>query len=151
MTVMSEAYTSNISNGVESDITIGFSSSKITNWEPRKSYETWVINDQSEILARRVISLKFLLLLERWQRERGPTSSISNIVKCDSYQQIINMGKRVLPLILTRLEQEGNNPDHWFIALESITGENPIPENAYGNMLKMAKAWLSWAEKNDVR
>lgn len=151
MTVMSEAYTFNVSDGVESTIMIGFSSSKITNWESHKSDETWVINDQADVLAKEVTRLRFLLLLEKWHRERGPASSISTIVRCDSYQQIINMGKRALPLILARLEQEGDKPDHWFIALESITGENPIPENAYGNMLKMAEAWFSWAERNDVR
>ena len=144
MTVMSEAYTFNFSDGVESAVTVGFPSSKTTNWD-------WVINDQTDILAKEITSLKFLLLLERWHRERGPASSVSDIVRCDSYQQIIKMGKRALPLILARLEQERDNPDHWFIALESITGENPIPENAYGNMPKMAEAWVSWAERNDVR
>jgi len=104
-----------------------------------------------DVFIKKIICLGFSLLLAWGYGERGPTSSISNIVKCDSYQKIIKMGDVVLPLILSQLKQEGNNPDHWFIALETITGEDPIPENVYGNMPKMAEAWLSWAEKNDVR
>ena len=141
MTAMSETYTFSTSDGVESDTVIRSSFSK----------EVGITTNQLDVLAEETVSLRFSLLLERWHKERGPTSSVSNIIRCDSYQQIIKMGKRALPLILAQLKQEGNNPDHWFIALEAITGEEPIPENAYGNMLKMSEAWLCWAEKNDVR
>ena len=151
MTAISEEYTSNTSDGVESAIIIGLSSSKTVKWEAYESNEAGVINNQVVVLIKEATSLRFSLLLEIWHRERRFTSSVSNIIKCASYQKIIEMGKSALPLILVQLKQEGNDPDHWFVALETITGEDPIPENAYGNMLKMAEAWLSWAEKDDVR
>ena len=160
MTAMSEAYTFSISNGVMntttsdgviSAIMVGPSSSETMSWKTYESDEVGVTNNEMAVLSKEVMSLRFSLLRERWHRERGPTSSISHIVRCDSYQQIIKMGKKVIPLILAQLKQEGDNPDHWFTALESITGKDPIPENAYGNMLKMAEAWLFWAEENNVR
>jgi hypothetical protein len=40
-----------------------------------------------------------------------------------AYQRIIEMGQPVMPLIFRELERE---PDHWFWALQSITGENPV-------------------------
>jgi hypothetical protein len=47
---------------------------------------------------------------------------------------------------LRELETEGDDPDHWFWALEMITGEDPVPVNAYGNTILMANAWLEWAK-----
>ena len=151
MTTISEAYTSSTSDGVGNAIMIVLSSSKTVKWEAYESNKAGVTNNQVVVLIKEALSLRFSLLLEIWYRERRFTSSVSNIIKCASYQKIIKMGKSALPLILAQLKQEGKDPDHWFVALETITGEDPIPENAYGNMLKMAEAWLSWAEKNDVR
>ena len=47
-------------------------------------------------------------------------------------------------------ELEGDDPDHWFPALEAITGANPVPESDFGNLAKMADAWLGWAMDQDV-
>ena len=98
---------------------------------------TFVLGDEME----------FSLLLEQWRAERGITSSTSDMVACPSYLRIIGMGERALPLILTQIKREGDDPDHWFTALEAITGEDPVSEDAYGNTVKMAAAWLSWADK----
>ena len=63
---------------------------------------------------------------------------------------IIAMGETALPLIISQLKREGDDPDHWFVALEAITGKDPIPEEAYGDTPIMAEAWLSWAEEENV-
>ena len=94
--------------------------------------------------------LKFCVLRDAWHTERGITSSPSEMAACPAYQKIIGMGIQALPLIFKQLRFEGDDPDHWFIALKTITCENPIPEDAYGNMVKMAEAWLSWAEERNV-
>ena len=62
-----------------------------------------------------------------------------------AYQRIIGMGSEVLPLILRRLSRK---PDHWFWALEAITGENPVPESSQGRLGEMAEAWLDWARSH---
>ena len=99
----------------------------------------WVVPD----------SALFLSLTEEWHKERGVTSSITEMAMCKSYQGIIAMGEKVIPLILRQLENEGGHPDHWFWALEALTKTNPVPEELWGNMPAMAKAWLDWAVNNN--
>ena len=88
----------------------------------------------------------FMLLRKQWHTERKFMSSLSDIVSCQSYIGIIDMGAKALPLILTQMKNEGDDPDHWFVALEKITRQNPVPEDDYGDTVKMAQAWLLWAE-----
>ncbi len=59
-----------------------------------------------------------------------------------AYQQIIGMGDRALPLIFKDLRRE---PDHWFWALQAITGENPVSEQNAGDLEAMTGDWLVWA------
>ena len=92
----------------------------------------------------------FTRLIKQWHKERGATSFLSEMIVCPSYLKIIGMGEKALPLILNKLRREKDDPDHWFTALEAITGEDPIPESSYGYTVKMAEAWLSWAETNNV-
>lgn len=89
---------------------------------------------------------RFRLLAEKWRKERGITSSATKMAICPSYQRIIGMGERVVPLILRQMQDEGDDPDHWFWALEMITDADPIPVEAYGDTVRMAEAWFSWAE-----
>ena len=92
----------------------------------------------------------FEILAEDWHTERGITSSLSEMILCPAYLKIIAMGSKALPLILDRLRREGDDPDHWFTALTIITCQDPVPEDARGDTVQMAKAWLSWAEKRNV-
>lgn len=89
--------------------------------------------------------LYFRLLLARWREERGATSSITVMAMCPSYQRIIAMGPDAIALILREMESEGDDPDHWSWALRALTGSNPVPDEARGNMVATARAWLSWA------
>ena len=89
----------------------------------------------------------FLRLVEQWHAERvGATSSMAEIIACPSYLRIIGMGWRALPLIFERLEREGNEPDHWCAALEAVTGDDPVPEDAHGDTVRIAQAWIAWYE-----
>lgn len=90
----------------------------------------------------------FLELAERWRRETGMLSIVSKMSFHPAYQRIIGMGQPVVPLILRDLEQE---PDHWFWALQSITGENPVLPEQRGNLELMAAAWLAWGKDNGYR
>ena len=58
-----------------------------------------------------------------------------------AYRQIVGMGWAVVPLLLSELRRK---PDHWFIALKEITGENPVPASGEGNVRMMADAWVRW-------
>lgn len=93
---------------------------------------------------------RFSQLVKSWHSERGITSSVSDMVTCLSYLRIIGMGEAALPLILAQLEREDDDPDHWFTALEAITGEDPVSGESCGDTVSMAQDWLSWAKSNNV-
>jgi hypothetical protein len=61
-----------------------------------------------------------------------------------AYQQIIGMGEEAIPFILQELQKK---TAHWFWALKSITGEDPVPSNQRGRMDQMRDAWLRWGNK----
>lgn len=91
--------------------------------------------------------LRFQELVIRWRQERGITSSITEMALSPAYQSIIGMGEKAIALILAEMRREGENPDQWFWALQSITGANPVKEQDRGDYLAMAHSWLLWAEK----
>ena len=113
----------------------------------KSEFESSKTTDQSfDSLLKR----EFKKLLVKWHEERGCSSSLSDIVSCSAYKQIIEMGEPVLPIIFSQIESEEDDPDHWSAALEQITGQDPVPIEAHGDTVKMAAAWLKWAKyKND--
>ena len=92
--------------------------------------------EQSDVFA-----FKFKQLAFRWKEETAFLSSSSAIAEHDAYQEIIEMGESVVPLILQDLQRTYS---HWFDALEAITGEDPVLEADYGNIRSMTKSWLAW-------
>ncbi len=91
--------------------------------------------------------IKFRYLTGQWHEERGISSSTTEVSACPSYQKIIAMGKNVMPLILNKLESEGDEPDMWFWALRVISDEDPVAEKDRGNVKAMAAAWLRWGRE----
>jgi hypothetical protein len=91
------------------------------------------------------LSQRFEALAAQWRRETRHLSLMSDIVLNSAYQQIIGMGKPAIALILEDLKQQ---PDHWFWALRSITGENPIQPDDRGRIARMAEAWLEWGKQH---
>src|SRR5688500_4731850 len=90
---------------------------------------------------------RFRRLTAEWKQQSGYLSDSRKMAMLRPYQAIIGMGLPVVPLILEELRRE---PDHWFWALEAITGENPIPEEARGYVEKMAAAWVEWGKREGV-
>jgi len=87
---------------------------------------------------------QFRSLVEQWRRETGMLSSILKKAMHPAYQRIIGMGPRAIIPILRELQLR---PDHWFWALTYITGENPVPQEAAGNLRRMAWAWIEWGRQ----
>ena len=90
---------------------------------------------------------RFQELRDDWKSKTRHLSNTAQIALVFSYQSIIGLGPDVLPLILTELEKE---PDHWFWALEAITGENPVSKEDAGDIEASAKAWIQWGQKNNL-
>ena len=98
------------------------------------------------VLAKPVsLEERFRSLAERWRRETGMLSSTTRIVTNPAYRQIIELGPKVIPLILGELRQR---PDHWFWALTLLSGEDPVPRENWGDVRCMAAAWLAWGREN---
>jgi hypothetical protein len=93
---------------------------------------------------------EFERLAAQWKLEKTALSSITAIAMLPSYQRIIGMGKPAIRLILSQLEREGDQPDMWFWALRSITGEDPISDEDRGDVVAMAEAWIRWGDANGV-
>lgn len=87
--------------------------------------------------------LKFRRLKREWYKQIGKSSRVQDLVILSPYQSIMAMGERALPFIFDTLRDEP--PHHWFWALEHITQTNPVPENEWGDLVKMTKRWLDWA------
>lgn len=93
-------------------------------------------------------AVRFRRLAQIWREERGPMSSLTEMVMHPAYQEIIGMGRDAVPLLLRELERE---PDHWFAALRAITGVDPVPSTMRGRVRQMAQAWLTWAREQRLR
>ncbi len=91
-------------------------------------------------------SIKFLELKSRWEAETAILSSITSIAMHPAYQQIIGMGLNAIPLILEEMKEK---PGHWFWALKSITGKDPVLPEQRGRIKEMTKAWLNWGKEQD--
>ena len=86
---------------------------------------------------------KFYTLATEWQSEVAGMSSTAQMSQHPVYQEIINMGSKVVPLLLSELKK---NPLYWLAALNAITGENPIKPEQRGRVKQMASAWIEWGK-----
>ena len=106
------------------------------------------VKETPDMPPRETLEERFRRLAEVWNRETAYLSSMTEASSHPAYQEIIRLGPEVVPLLLHDLEM---NHGHWFAALRAITGAEPIPQSAAGNIPKMVEAWLDWAKDNGYR
>ncbi len=111
--------------------------------ELRAHYHEPVSRSQGVTVAERFGRLSW-----EWKSSVKYLSSMNEIVLHPAYQKIIGMGNDVLPFILRELEESLH---HWFWALRSITGVDPVPPESRGMPKEMARAWLEWAKGQGIR
>jgi len=87
---------------------------------------------------------EFKLQADQWRRETLHTSSLTKMVMHPSYLRIIGMGRGVLPLLFKELAER---PDHWLVALNAITGQDPAP--AESTFDEAVGAWLDWGRRHE--
>ena len=88
---------------------------------------------------------KFRELVAIWQWEVAPLSSSTARVQHPAYREIISLGPAAVPLLLRELEQR---PNHWFTALKSLTGIDPVPPSDRGQIGPMTEAWITWGKEH---
>ena len=90
---------------------------------------------------------RFRKLVEKWRAQTIYMSSIDEIVEHPAFQEIVAMGEDIIPEILGEIRYQ---PDLLFLALQIITGENPMSQTGKGDVLAAVDAWLQWANRNNV-
>jgi hypothetical protein len=96
--------------------------------------------------------LEFSLLAAQWKRETGMLSSRTKKVASRFYRRIIEMGRdRAVPQIIRQLQAEGAMPNHWWPALQELTGQNPVLPEAQKDIREAARAWIEWGRLNYAR
>ena len=83
----------------------------------------------------------FRKLADKWQRDTGHLSLISQRVSHPAYRRIIRMGGAAVPMILEDLQRV---PGHWFHALITLADDNPIPSDFDGTIEDAAALWVDW-------
>ena len=87
----------------------------------------------------------FERLADEWERDRPRGADVAQMTQHPAYQRIIAMGEPAVPWLLQRLAEK---PNHWFVALNAITGAKPVPPESRGRIKEMAQAWLDWGRQN---
>ena len=98
--------------------------------------------------AHQCVDNRFTELVGRWKSARRNVSSVSRMASHPAYKEIIRMGEAAIPLLLAELRRE---PDHWFPALQAITGENPVTKERWGKLQQMAASGLDWGEAHGYK
>ena len=86
----------------------------------------------------------FERLAGEWEQDRPRGVDIVQMIAHPAYRSIIAMGPTAVPWLLDRLQE---NPNHWFVALRTITGVNPVPPESRGRFKEMTAAWLEWGRR----
>lgn len=87
---------------------------------------------------------EFNRLVADWKSHAGASSLVMTTAMQPAYQQMMAMGREILPLVFERIVAEPDEAYQWFWALAAITRENPVPAHARGDIRAMAEAWLAW-------
>ena len=113
-------------------------------WHGREMGVTTAWTESEDVPLMATVENRFRMLADWWKKDTRYVSSLHEMVLHPAYQQIIGMGRDALPFLFEELERE---PDHWFWALNAITGEDPVPSEDRGDLKAMTKHWLRWAAK----
>ena len=113
-----------------------------TEIESRLSAVEREIAELKSQIAPNFVAHLFDTLLETWRSETRFQSDQSAILAHSAYYRLIGLGPAVLPLIFQDL-QAGGGP--WFVALQAITGEDPVRPEHRPSVTLMRQDWLAWA------
>lgn len=92
------------------------------------------------------LSEMFESLLKEWDRDTAFHSSYNVIQEHPNNQKIIDLGNRVIPLLLEATRKSPDMKCH--IALRSITGVKlNVPKEHVGKTKEIARLWIDWGKE----
>jgi hypothetical protein len=112
------------------------------------AFRTWFATFDGQNHAAQpseTVEASFRRLAKEWHDAVAHHSSWSVRHNHPAYRKIIELGPEVVPLLLRDMEDHHR---HWFPALRALTGADPVPPGAAGNIPKIVQAWLQWAKEN---
>ena len=86
---------------------------------------------------------EFQELAARWRLATEQSSDPYEKIAHPAHLRIIGLGPDVLPLVFVELAERGGL---WFWALEALTGDDPVPEQA--TMKEVREAWLTYGRQH---
>jgi hypothetical protein len=93
---------------------------------------------------QQTLRAQFQALADWWHEDTDHISSPSRMTAHPAYQRVIAKGEQFLPCILEDIvERDGD----WYLALEAIVGESPVPDAAAGDVEMIKQAWLAWGRR----
>lgn len=114
-----------------------------SEWQTEK-----VPREEPEAITPKVISepdrAHFEAAVAQWFTDSEFDSLPDEMKEHESFQEIISYGVAVAPLIAANLRRK---PSFLFLALEEILEDDPVPEEAYGNLQTVVAAWLRWLQR----
>lgn len=93
------------------------------------------------------VAVRFYRLAADWSENTHGLSSVDDLISDPSYQQIIQLGWPVVPLLLMDLQK---NKRFWFPALYTITKIRPFDPSDVGNFRRMTEAWIKWGKRKQL-
>jgi hypothetical protein len=119
---------------------------RVIDEEGRRQFAS-LMRDTSS-LRQVIVRDYFRDALARWQREAELSSLLAEKRTHPAYRQILGLGEEMIPLILKEIEIR---PSFIFMALNDITGEDPIPNEHRGRLSLMVADWLAWGTEHGFR
>jgi hypothetical protein len=103
--------------------------------------------DGASVVRHRDVAaeVRFNRWAAEWRRATGHLSNLSKRIEHPAYKYIIGMGRDALPFLLAEMAER---PGLWGPALEYITGDDPVPEGATGDLRLIANAWVTWGREH---
>lgn len=99
------------------------------------------------VKLRESVAVRFYRLAADWSENTAHVSSVDDLVAHPCYQEIINLGWDVVPLLLIDLQK---NRRFWFPALYAITKVRPYDLSDAGNGRRMTDAWVTWGKRKKL-
>lgn len=120
--------------------------SRIKHWRLYAATSPSFLNLPSKfVTADNDTKSRFDALTRQWKQETLTCSSADVKFLHPAHMKIIGMGTQAISWILQDLRDHGGL---WFLALESIADENPVPEALRGRTRQMKDIWLEWGVKH---
>ena len=103
------------------------------------------LKELGKLFKEAFLETRFRTLIQICKANTREDSSMVMMNSYTSYQEILSMKEKAIPLLLQELRDNGG---HWFEALRVLTKAQPVPNRYRGNVALMTTAWLQWGQEN---